>query len=136
MVYQRRLDANANHMGAQKKRIEDLLADLEVSSTCLTSANDQPKIVTEERGKLRNDVSQAQIDLVTERQKLESLRRDFLAIEQAHDNETTLLQNSVEDQVAAAVRDFRRSDEQYALRTQSCDGGWEAASLIVQERCP
>ncbi|KNA13248.1 hypothetical protein SOVF_118560 [Spinacia oleracea] len=64
MVYQRRLDANANHMGAQKKRIEDLLADLEVSSTCLTSANDQPKIVTEERGKLRNDVSQAQIDLV------------------------------------------------------------------------
>lgn len=83
-----------------------------MSSTCLTSANDQLKIVTDERERLQNDLTQCQIDLVSERQKAESLQQDFLAIEQAHDNETARLQNSIEDQVAAAVRDFHRSDEQ------------------------
>lgn len=119
IIYQRRLAANATHIEAQEKKVEDLTDELEVKSTCLTSANNQLKVVTEERDQMQSDLSQAQIDLVTERQKVESLQQDFLAIEQAHDNETTLLQNSIEDQIAAAVRDFRRSDEQYALRTQS-----------------
>ncbi|XP_056698259.1 uncharacterized protein [Spinacia oleracea] len=136
IVYQKRLAANVAHMEAQKKRIEELTADLELSSTCLTSANDQLKIVTEERDQLQASFSQAQIDLVTGQQKIETLQQDFLSVEQSHDNEMAQLQNSIEDQLAAAIRDFRRSDEQYALRTQSYDGGWKAASLIVQEKHP
>lgn len=136
IVYQKRLAANVAHIEAQKKRIEELTADLELSSTCLTSANDQLKLVTEERDQLQASFSQAQIDLVTGQQKIEALQQDFLSVEQSHDNEMAQLQNSIEDQLAAAVRDFRRSDEQYALRTQSYDGGWKAASLIVQEKHP
>lgn len=82
------------------------------------------------------NLAKAQEELEAERKYTEELAEQLSLAEQRYTNELAELRRSIQKEVAAAVLEFCRSDQQYALLTQRYEGRWKAASLIIKRKYP
>ncbi|XP_056693284.1 uncharacterized protein [Spinacia oleracea] len=144
--YQRKHDEHLALLEEKDKQIRDLTLENERASSSLTIANANVQTISVERDNLASEVvalrltgenlAKAQAEVEAERKRTEDLAEQLSFVEQRHADELAELRLSVQKEVAAAVREFCRSDAQYALLTQRYDGGWKAASLIIKHKYP
>ena len=144
--YQRKHDEHLALLEEKDRQIRDLTLENERASSSLTIANANVQTISVERDNLASEVvalrltgenlAKAQAEVEAERKRTEDLAEQLSFVEQRHADELAELRLSVQKEVAAAVREFCRSDAQYALLTQRYDGGWKAASLIIKHKYP
>lgn len=144
--YQSKNDQNIALLAERDQRIAELNVEIDRASSSLVTANATVQSISLERDRLNVEVialrpveeslARVREELELERRKVAELTDQLRSSEQRHTTEVEDLRASIQSEVAAAVREFCRSDQQYALLTERYDGGWKAASLIIKSKYP
>lgn len=144
--YQSKNDQNIALLAERDQRIAELNVEIDRASSSLVTANATVQSISLERDRLNVEVialrpveeslARVREELELERRKVAELSDQLRFSEQRHATEVKDLRASIQSEVAAAVREFCRSDQQYALLTERYDGGWKAASLIIKSKYP
>lgn len=146
IYYQRKHDQHLALLEEKDKQIRELTLENERAFSSLTIANANMQSILLERDSLASEVvalrpagenlAKAQEESEAERRRTEELAEQLSLAEQRRSDELANLRRYVQNEVAAAVLEFCRSNQQYALLTQRYDGGWKAASLIIKHKYP